>query len=182
MPYFEKLPGQRIYLSPIDPADAELYAKWMNDIGVTRWLGTAGSVTSMPAEYAWLENNTRDPHNYQFAIVLRDEQRLIGGIGLMDLHQIFRTATLCLYIGEEADRSKGYGAEAIRLLLDFGFDWLGLHNIDLTVYSDNHRAIACYEKVGFREYGRRRESIFAGGQWVDSVMMEVLAADWPSHA
>ena len=183
MPYFEKIPGERIYLSPIDPNDAELYTKWMNDIEVTRWLGQYSGVFSLPAERAWLEGATKDTYNYQFAIVLREGNnprggdRLIGNLGLMDVQQINRRATLGIFIGEAEDRSKGYGAEAIRLLLGYGFNWLGLRNIDLHVNSGNARAIACYKKAGFREYGRRHSAVFAGGQWHDDVLMEALAQD-----
>jgi len=178
MPYFEKIPGERIYLSPIDPDDAEIYTKWMNDIEVTRWLGGTSNVFSLPAERAWLEENVKKTDNYQFAIILRDGNRLIGNLGLMDVKP-HRKATLGIFIGEAEDRSKGYGAEAIRLLLGFGFNWLGLRNIDLHVHSGNARAIACYKKAGFKEYGRRHGIIFADGGWQDDVLMEVLSVDFP---
>jgi len=183
MPYFEKIPGERIYLSPMDPGDLEIYTKWMNDSEVTRWLGMHSGVFSLPAERAFLENATKETNNYQFAIVLRDGHnprggdRLIGNIGLMDLNQINRRATLGLFLGEEEDRSKGYGSEAIKLLLDYGFNWLGLRNIDLHVHSGNARAIACYKKAGFLEYGRRHGAVFADGRWYDDVLMEALAPD-----
>ena len=176
MPYFEKIPGERIYLSPMDPGDLEIYTKWMNDLEVTRWLGTmSGGVYSLPAERAYLENATKDTHNYQFAIVLREGNRLLGNIGLMDLNQLCRRATVGIFIGEAEDRSKGYGTEAFKLLLDYGFRWLGLRNIDLHVNSDNARAIACYKKAGFTEYGRRHGVLFADGRWHDDVLMEALA-------
>jgi len=175
MPYFEKIPGERIYLSPMDPNDLEIYTKWMNDIEVTRWLTMHSSVLSLPAERAWLEVATKDTNNYQFAIVLRDGNRLIGNIGLMDVQQINRRATLGIFIGEAEDRSKGYGSEAIKLLLGYCFNWLGLRNIDLHVNSGNARAIACYKKAGFIEYGRRHGAVFADGRWHDDVLMEALA-------
>ena len=175
MPYFEKIPGERVYLSPMDPGDLETYTRWMNDVEVTRWLGMFSGVYSLTAERAYLENATKDPNNYQFAIVLREENRLLGNIGLVDLNQIHRRATLGLFIGQAEDRSKGYGAEAIKLLLGYGFKWLGLRNIDLHVHSDNARAIACYKKAGFAEYGRRRGAVFADGVWHDDVLMEALA-------
>ena len=177
MPYFEKIPGKRIYLSPMDPNDLEIYTKWMNDNEVTRWLGMHSGVFSLPAERAYLENATKDTNNYQFAIVLREGNRLIGNIGLMDVNQIHRRATLGLFIGEEEDRGKGYGSEAIGLLLDYCFKWLGLRNIDLHVHSGNARGIACYKKAGFEEYGRRHSAVFADGQWHDDVLMEALAQD-----
>ena len=179
MPYFEKISGERIYLSPINPDDLVVYTKWLNDIEVTRWLGGASGMTTLASERAWIEENTKRPDNYQFAIVLRgggsEDDRLIGGVGLMDVNLINRRATLGIFIGEAEDRSKGYGAEAIELLLKYGFDWLGLRNIDLHVHSGNARAIACYKKAGFAEYGRRHGAIFSDGGWHDDVLMEALA-------
>jgi RimJ/RimL family protein N-acetyltransferase len=178
MPYFEKIPGGRIYLSPINPDDAETYVKWLNDIEVTRWLLTTGSVISLPSEHAWIEENTKKQDNYQFAIILRSENRLLGSIGFNSVNLLSRKATCGLFSGEAQDRNQGYGTEALGLLAGYGFQWLGLRNIDLQVDCENARAIACYKKVGFREYGRRTGVILSEGQWHDCVYMEILAENW----
>lgn len=62
-------------------------------------------------------------------------------------------------IGEEENRNKGYGTETLKLLISYGFDYLNLNNIMLSVYSFNGNAISCYKKVGFKEIGRRRETM-----------------------
>jgi len=173
MRYFPKLLGERLYLSPVNPDDAELYTKWLNDREVARWLWKYLNVTSLAKERQFLESMAGgDGHN--FTIVLRDGDRPIGHIRLLEWNPVSRSAELGIFIGEAEDRSKGYGAEAIRLLLDFGFNTLGLHNIMLHVNADNVRAIACYKKCGFREYGRRREALFRDGRFVDRVSMDIL--------
>ena len=91
---------------------------------------------------------------------------------------ISRTATLGIFIGEKEERSKGYGTEAIKLLLDFGFNYLNLHEIKLDVYEFNKRAIKCYEKIGFKEYGRRRKCKFINGKYYDSIEMDILAEEF----
>jgi len=151
MPYFEKIPGERLYLSPIDASDeaVALCTKWLNDIAVTEWL-SASNVFSAMCEKNWLEAQARKPDSYQFAIVLREGNRLIGNAGFSSVNLIHRKATLGLFIGEAEDRSKGYGTEALKLLVDYGFRWLGLRNIALDVNAENARGIRCYEKVGFR--------------------------------
>lgn len=74
----------------------------------------------------------------------------------------------------EDNRNKGYGAEVLDLLLDYGFNYLNLNNIMLNVKSFNERAIACYKKVGFKEFGRRRESYFLNGKYYDDIQFELL--------
>jgi len=172
MPYFEKIAGERLFLSPVNPDDAELYTKWLNDPGVTVNLGCHHKVISLPKERETLEKFADG--QTVFAIVLRENGRLIGNIGLHEIDQANGRATLGIFIGEDCDRSKGYGAEAIRLLLGYGFNALRLHNINLHVHADNPRAVACYKKAGLKECGRRREAVFSGGQYIDSIQMDIL--------
>ena len=179
MRYFEKLSGERLFLSPMNPEDAEAYTKWLNDPAVAVGLGQYAKMISLPGEQKYLADlASRSSHD--FAMVLREgnEGRLIGNISLMDVNGVDRTATLGLFLGEEADRGKGYGAEAIRLLLDYGFRTLNLHNIQLHLNGDNAQALACYKKVGFREFGRRRESKFHSGKYVDQIYMDILDSEF----
>jgi RimJ/RimL family protein N-acetyltransferase len=183
MRYFEKLSGERLFLSPMNPDDYEQYTKWMNDPAVTVGLGNHPRLISLSSEKKFLEsvaerNSSGDCRD--FAMVLREgeEGRLIGNISLMGINGVDGTATLGLFIGEERDRSCGYGAEAMRLILHYGFDSLRLHNVQLHCNSDNARAIACYKKVGFKEFGRRRESKFHSGGYVDTVHMDILDSEF----
>ena len=174
MRYFQKIIGERLYLSPMNPDDAALYTKWINDREVTRWMALHASVISLPQERQFLEGCVGGGDGHHFTIVLRDGDRPIGSVCLLGLNPVDRTAELGIFIGETEYYAKGYGAEAIRLLLDFGFHTLGLHNIVLHTSADNARAIACYKKCGFRECGRRRESLFRDGHLVDCVSMDIL--------
>ena len=134
------------------------------------------SMTTLPKQRRQTEAPPDDDH--EFSIVLREPERLIGYICLPDPSYADRKAALSICIGEEADRGKGYGAEAIRLLLDYAFNTLRLHNIQLYLNGDNARALACYKKVGFKEFGRRRESKFHGGRYVDEIYMDILDGEF----
>ena len=171
MKYFEKIKGDRLYLSPINSSDLELYTKWMNDKSVTENLGSYSKMISLKSEEAFLEDSF---NGYNFAIVLRDDDRLIGNVSLMDFDSINQTATLGVFIGENDDRNKGYGREAIKLILNYGFNSLNLNNIMLRVYSFNERAIDTYKKIGFKEIGKRRKSVFRDGKYYDEVFMDFL--------
>lgn len=114
----------------------------------------------------------------RYAMVLLDGDVLIGSISIHNIDHLSRNAFLGIFIGEEEYRSKGYGAEAIRLLLEYGFKTLNLHNIMLTVHADNDTGIACYKKVGFREVGRLPEWVFKEGQYIDKIYMGILAREF----
>lgn len=176
MKYFKKLAGERVYLSPMHPDDAEIYTKWMNDYAVSGFLGNFTRLISLPGERKALEEMTAGGQN--FAIILLESDTLIGNISLMRINDINRSATVGLFIGEAENRGKGYGTEALRLIVDFGFSTLNLHNIMLQVHADNEQGIACYKKVGFVEFGRRREADFKRGRYVDDVYMDILAKDF----
>ena len=86
-------------------------------------------------------------------------------------------AEVGLFIGDEENRNKGYGAEALNLLLDYCFDYLNVNNVMLKVFSFNERAINCYRKLGFKEIGRRRQSYYLKGKFYDQVFMDILKSE-----
>jgi len=176
MKYFKKIVGERIYLSPINIDDAEIYTKWLNDYEVCANLGMYRQMISLEAEKKILERLNSDGQVY--AIVLLESDVLIGNIGLHEIDHMSRRADVGLFIGEAENRGKGYGAEALRLMLEYGFNTLNLHNIMLYVHADNEAGIACYKKVGFREIGRRRESKFKDGRYIDVISMDILSTEW----
>ena len=176
MRYFRKIVGERLYLSPVSQDDAELYVKWMNDAYVAKHFGQYANVVASKNELKWLFEPKSE--NQRYAIVLLEDDVLIGHISIHNIDHLNRNAFLGIFIGEEEHRGKGYGAEAIRLILDYGFNTLNLHNIMLFVHADNHAAIACYKKAGFREAGRCSEWVFKDGAYIDKVYMERLEREF----
>ncbi|MDR0222253.1 MAG: GNAT family N-acetyltransferase [Oscillospiraceae bacterium] len=174
MKYFKKIEGERVYLSPINAEDAETYARWLNDPNVTDGHGTTSFVITSAFEKDWLETNLKSDKTYHFAIVKKNGDELIGNVGFTDIEHIHQTATIGLFIGEEENRGKGYGTEAVILAVKYGFNTLNLNNIDLKAFSFNERAIKAYAKAGFREYGRRSRAFYLGGEYHDVVCMEIL--------
>ncbi|UCI17779.1 GNAT family N-acetyltransferase [Mesorhizobium sp. B2-1-8] len=86
----------------------------------------------------------------------------IGHVRLQNIDRQDKRATLAIGIDDLAYLGKGYGAEAIKLVLGYAFD-RGLHRVSLRVLSSNSRAIACYRKCGFVEEGREREAALVNG-------------------
>lgn len=176
MKYFKKLVGERIYLSPRSIEDAEQFTEWLNDFDTTDYIGRSGSVTTLEGEKKYLESNSNT--NVNFVIVTLNENKMIGTISLEDINTIHRTATLGIFIDDKEYRNNGYGTEAIRLILDYGFHYLNLNNIKLDLMGFNERALKCYQKCGFKEYGRRRKCKFINGKYYDSISMDILAEEF----
>jgi len=176
MKYFKKLVGERIYLSPINVEDVEIFTEWMNDFYVTDYTGRSYRTMTLQDEKQYLEktSNTKNV----FAIIDSEKDETIGTVGLHEIDNINRTATLGIFIGNKSYWNKGYGTEAIQLILDFGFNYLNLNNIDLALMEFNQRALKCYEKCGFKEIGRKRKCKFINGKYYDSILMDILAEEF----
>ncbi|MCL2699297.1 MAG: GNAT family N-acetyltransferase [Defluviitaleaceae bacterium] len=172
MKYFQKLRGERVYLSPISPDDCEQYTEWVNDSEVTDNIGVSWILYDVEKEKEFLTSAQKN--DYHFAIVKYDGDKLLGNTSLFNFHQVNRTAEYGIFIGGKDSRGKGYAAEASRLILNYGFNTLNLHNIMLRVFAFNKDAIACYEKLGFKTMGIRREAYFIGGRFHDEIYMDIL--------
>ncbi len=172
MPYFRKIVGERLFLSPVSGEEAEKYTRWMNDLEITVNLTTAPRIISLEKEKQMLELFQKE--GYNFAIVQKENDELTGNCGLMNVDLVQRTAELGIFIGEKKHRGKGYGSEAVRLLLDYAFNLLNLHSVYLRVRSFNTAALHCYQRVGFKEIGRRRECVLLAGRYYDELYMDIL--------
>ena len=177
MKYFKKVEGKNVYLSPMCVEDAPKYTKWFNDRSNSDGLHYTCNLVGVENEREWIED-TFKKGKYNFAIVDVKTNELIGNCGLSHIDHIDRTAIAGIFIGDEENRNQGLGAEALALLIGYGFDFLNLHNISLGVFSFNERAISCYKKIGFKEYGRRHEAYFLDGKYHDIISMEILEQDY----
>ena len=176
MKYFKKLIGENIYLSPMNTDDYEKFTEWMNDFDTTDYLGRSCFNITLEGEKEFLEQNSKG--QMKFMIVRLEDDIAIGTISLDNICNINRRATLGIFIGDKSGRNKGYGTEAIRLILDYGFNYLNLNNIKLDLLEFNKRALACYKKCGFKEYGRRRKANFVNGKYYDIIEMDILSEEF----
>lgn len=102
----------------------------------------------------------------------------IGQCALFNVNGVAHSAELGITIGDKAYWGRGYGTEAIGLLVDYGFRHHNLHRIYLNVNGNNARAIGAYKRCGFVEEGRLREHVWSNGAYIDLVYMGILRAEW----
>jgi ribosomal-protein-alanine N-acetyltransferase len=118
----------------------------------------------------WYANICGKPYNW----IIDLNGRNIGGAGLNSFDNVNRNARFAIGLMKSSDLSKGYGTEATKLVLSYGFEELKLHRIDLRVLSFNNRAIRCYEKCGFIREGIERETLYQDGEWKHDLIMSIL--------
>lgn len=168
--------GEKVALGPLHRGLIPLFHRWFNDLdaAITYFRGDLrpGDPDDGEARYANMLKAC------SFAIYERIAMRPVGVAMLSDVDHYNRTAEFGIFIGERECRNKGYGTEATRLTLDWGFACLGLHNVLLTVFDYNQGGLTAYHRAGFREFGRRRQAKRLAGRAYDVVYMESLASEF----
>ena len=172
------LVGDSVYLRPLEAADLEgPYLSWLNDPEVTRFMESGAFPTTLSALRRYAENVADAPDTVMLAIIEKTTDTHVGNIKPGPIHWIHRRADLGIMIGERARWGRGYGREAVRLVLAYGFDRLNLNKITLGVDADHGRAVRLYEGLGFKVEGTEREHRFRDGAYHDNVLMAILRAD-----
>jgi len=176
------LVGDRVRLRGVRDDDLPTLAKWEMDPGR---MATLSNQVAPPSEAAakeliakWSANENDD---LGFAIeTLDDPPVLAGNIHLWGAHPKDRCATLGIALGREYI-GRGYGTDAMRIIVGYGFREMGLHRIQLSVAPFNPAGIRAYQKAGFVEEGRHRESVLHDGRWYDEVLMSILDHEWAAR-
>ena len=177
----DRLTSDRIRLIAVDAErDGDLMARWSNDAGMMRLFDSdvprprVARQTRAETE-RWAYRDTA----IEWAIQLVDGDVVIGRIGLHRYLPSHRSADFHIGIGDRVHWSKGYGREAVTLLLNYAFGEIDLHRVGLTVFAANDRAVALYRKLGFVEEGRWRQLLRRDGVDQDVLLMGILRHEWP---
>ncbi len=171
-----RIEGDKILLRPLVREDAPRLTQILNDGAVRRNLRLERPV-SLAAEQEFIAALAHTTDDVVVGIDARPG-RLIGVTGLHHLGDPARQAEFGIFLGGPEEWGKGYGQEATRLIVAYGFEVLALNRVWLHVHADNHRGIHAYEKVGFRREGVLRQAALRDGRFVDVVSMAVLREEW----
>ncbi len=180
--------GERIRFRAIERADLPTFVKWINDPEVQQGIsiyrpfshveeeGWFEAMLARPADEHVLAIEVRLPGETGEPVVETSEDywKLIGSCGFGKIDWCNRNVEIGINIGEKSYWNQGYGTEAVRLLLQHGFNTLNLHRIFLRVLETNPRAIRAYEKAGFTHEIRQRQAEFRNGKYIDILVMSIL--------
>ena len=173
--------GEKVAMGPIRRDLTHLFQMWSNDFDVRRFQGPMRptSLESIEDMYTRIK---KDENQSYFVVYEKSQLRPIGNAGLADINHAHRTAEFFIMIGDKESWGKGYGTEVTRLVLEYGFACLDLHNIFLWVFATNERGIRAYHRAGFRVAGRLRQAKWRGGRAYDLLLMDCLATEFQGGA
>ena len=129
-------------------------------------------------ETKWYEGLSADKDQYSFAIETIEEEKYIGGCGVNSVDWKNSIAVIGIFIGDKNYWDKGYGTDAMKILVKFIFEQMNINKVKLNVYGFNERAIRCYEKCGFKKEGTLRQEIFRDGKYHDEYIMGILKEEY----
>ena len=175
MKYFSKISRGNIYLSPLNTEDFEILTKWLNDDRISDWVNNTKAILSLTSEKTFLENISRneDPTIKALAIIKKEGDKFLWIVDLSKINYIDQIATIWISIWDFDEHNKWYWADALNAILSYWFHTLNLKNIDLHVYAFNESAIRCYQKVWFKEYGRRKRTHYCNWKFRDEIYMAI---------
>ena len=180
--------GADIRFGPIDhDRDPEIESKWTHDAGFLRLYDIAPvrplSVAMVKKQYEKLEKQAeQDKNMYYFAIRAKADDRLIGNAMVHRIEWTNGNGWVRLGIGAAEDRRKGYGTQALRMLLRFAFAELNLFRVTAAVPEYNEGAVALLKKMGFVEEIRRRKALERDGRRWDMLLFGLLNDEWRDQA
>lgn len=174
------LTGNRIRLRELRKEDVEVINSLGNEHEVLINL-TTRIPAPMPlvVEQTWYEDYTKkyDGGFIQFVIEKLDGT-IIGKCGTGKIDWKNASVMVWIFIGKVENRGKGYGSEALSLLVDFIFQEMNMNRVELGVFGFNERAIASYKKVGFVLEGVEKQDLFRKGKYNDVYVMSILKREY----
>ena len=174
------LRGELVRLTTEEPETlARLESQWSVNSEYSRLLDwDPARRLSVKNFQKWIEKHYENEANYAFTIRTMADDRIIGGIGLEGIRWTHRDCFVGIGLGEREFWGKGYGTDAMRIILRYAFTELNLLRVTLDVFEYNQRGVRSYEKAGFVYEGRARGLIMREGRRWDVIYMGILREDW----
>ena len=171
--------GKKIALRSFKSEDADLLWDSVHNELINKLTGTHATFTrKMIDKYIEQQITADDDERVSFVIAVGKNLQAVGEVVINEIDHDNHSGSIRISLFSEHDLNKGYGTEAMRLMVDYGFSELHLHRISLGVYAFNPRAIRVYEKIGFKQEGILRDTLYWDGEYIDEITMSILAHEW----
>ena len=169
--------GKKVFLSSVERENIEQLRLWRNKPELRKYFREHKEI-GKDMQSKWYKTRVLDDRDQiNFEIHDKESHQLIGHCGLYHISWIHRYAEFGIYIGDDSFRSDGYGSDALRTLIGYGFNDLNLNRIWCEVYSNN-TAIDIYRHIGFKDEGTLKQTAFKNGKYLDSYILGMLKSDY----
>ena len=168
------LRGEKVTLRPVEKDDLKLLHEFRADLEIHV---LADDDPWLPRPFEHFEHFYEErlkSTELEAWFVIEADGRMIGDCGLWDFDNTSRHCNLGISIGDRDFWGKGYGRDAVRVLVDYAFRHHNITKVCLTVTADNERAIKAYEAAGFEREGLLRRHVWNDGDYKDIVVMGAL--------
>jgi RimJ/RimL family protein N-acetyltransferase len=167
--------GNLVKLREYKEEDAALAKEYLNDPEIKQFMFPfLPFPLTLNDELKWIQNQSSLNQNYNFAIETLAEKKYIGGCGLKNLDWKNSHVEIGIFIGLKEYHNKGYGSDALKILINFIFNEMNLNKIKLDVFAFNETAIKCYKKCGFKIEAVLKEELFRFGKYHDAIRMALF--------
>lgn len=168
--------GESVKLTATRAEDIQVMALWMED---SEYLRNVDTDIAMPMSEKQMESEPEPNHQEAyFRLRTLEDDELIGFVSIHSIEWNNRIGVLAIGIGDASNRNRGYGTDALKLILRYAFHELNLNRVGLDVIEYNVKGIHVYEKVGFQHEGRVRAAVHRDGKTYDRLMMGILRSEW----
>jgi len=168
--------GQKVILRPVEERDLELIVRWRNDPANRRFFFSPFLINP-GGQKKWYEDLLAD-RNRVVMMIDTLEGKTVGMVALSNIDWRNQECEGGQFIIDPDERLHGYGEDAARAIIKYAFEELNLHRIYAFCYPFNQAVISLIKKLGFKEEGVLRQSVFAGGKFHDKVLLALLREEW----
>ena len=168
--------GEHVSLRTVEEEDIDFLQAQVNDPRIRRPIGRSRPL-NRPQEQEFFENVVCDDETVHLLVAVESSPEPVGMVGLDPIHLESRRAEIGYWVAPDA-QAQGYGTEAVRLLVDYGFGQLGLHRVGARVFDFNEPSARLLERVGFSHEGTVRDEVFVDGTYHDTHWYGLLEGEW----
>jgi diamine N-acetyltransferase len=167
--------SEKLLLRAVEPSDIDLLYLWENDVSLWRLSNTLIPFSKHIIKL-YIQNSFKDIYELKqlrLIIDLKSEKRSIGAIDLFDFDPFHARAGVGILIATEQDRGKGFASEAVKLLKEYAFNILQIHQLYCNISSDNTASLDLFQKAGFEISGLKKDWIkVSNNQWLDEYILQ----------
>lgn len=177
-----KLKGQYITLRALEPSDIDVLYQWENDTETWKISNTQTPFSRFVLE-EYIVSSHQDIYSVkQLRLIIElipspgvtETKRVIGSIDLFDFDANHQRAGIGILIAEKDDRRHGYASEALKVLTEYCFTTLNLHQLYCNITIDNEPSVLLFQQHGFQVAGIKRQWIREGSKFKDELFLQKM--------